>query len=87
MRALALCMALVFTSSGCVAVGAISGAALGAVTPVLIAAEKSSRYPEPVYASDRAVILTSIVGAGIGALIGWLVVTDNKPKKEESPDE
>jgi hypothetical protein len=76
--------ALIVTLSlcqGCIAVGALSGAMIGTVAPVLIAADQDK---EPV---PSTVVLSTLVCAGIGTLLGILSVEDRKNVKAPPDDE
>lgn len=66
---------------GCIAVGALSGAMIGTVAPVLIAADQDK---EPV---PSTVVLSTLVCAGIGTLLGILSVEDRKTKEPDDDDE
>jgi ABC-type uncharacterized transport system permease subunit len=66
---------------GCIAVGAISGAMIGTLAPVLIAADQDK---EPV---PSTVVLTTLIGAGIGTLLGILSVEDRKNAKAPPDDD
>lgn len=76
--------ALIVTLSlcqGCIAAGALSGAMIGTAAPILIAADQDK---EPV---PSTVVLTTLIGAGIGTLLGILSVEDRKNAKAPPDDD
>lgn len=82
MRTLALLVALSLCQ-GCIAAGAISGAIIGTLAPIGVAAGATDPNAK---AAPETIVICALVGAGIGTLIGILAVEDNKPKKEDPND-
>lgn len=80
MKTIGLLVAL-SVCQGCIAVGAISGAVIGTLAPVLIAADQDK---EPV---PSTVVISTLVCAGIGTLLGILSVEDRKNAKAPPDDD
>lgn len=80
-----LLIAALLGNSSCIAAGAVTGAVIGTLAPIGIAANADD--PAKRTAAPSTIIISTLVCAGIGTLIGLLAVEDNKPKKEESTDD